>query len=151
MSTIESLLNEKRTLCHAVCNSKKRSLEMLADLISASTENIEAETLFEQLIAREKLGSTGIGAGIAIPHCRYKGLELTTGALVTLENPIDFDSVDGKPVDVIFAMLVPEDSHTEHLQTLAKLAEFLQQQSFVDKLRGAKTQDELYRLAVQIG
>jgi PTS system nitrogen regulatory IIA component len=135
---IESLLTPTRTLCHVTCSSKKRSLEVLASLIAEGSENINADELFQQLVARERLGSTGIGEGIAIP------------ALMTLAKPIDFDSVDGRPVDVIFAMLVPENAENEHLQTLAMLAERLQDPQFVQSLRRAETGDDLYRAAIEI-
>lgn len=145
---IESLLTSRRTLCRANCTSKKRTLEVLASLIAEGCENIDANDLFQQLIGRERLGSTGIGDGIAIPHCRFKTEGATIGALMTLETPIDFDSVDSKPVDIIFAMLVPEDAESEHLQTLATLAEQLQKPRYVNALRNAETGDALYRAAV---
>lgn len=146
---IESLLTDKRTLCHVACGSKKRSLEMLAGLIAQNTDNINADELFEHFIARERLGSTGIGEGIAIPHCRFKTSGATISALMTLETPIDFDANDGRPVDIIFAMLVPEDAESEHLQTLATLAERLMQSSYVHSLRHAHNDQELYTAAIQ--
>lgn len=146
---IESLLTTQRTLCHVACGSKKRSLEILADLIAANTTGIDAESLFEQFITRERLGSTGIGAGIAIPHCRFKTSGATIGALMTLEKPIDFDAVDNLPVDIIFAMLVPEDAENEHLQTLATLVEQLQQNRYVKSLRRAEDSELLYRAAIE--
>lgn len=149
MTTIESILTDERTLCHATCNSKKRAFEVLAELIANGTEDLRAEDLFEQLVARERLGSTGIGAGIAIPHCRCKGLQSTVGALMTLANPVQFDAVDSQPVDLVFAMLVPENAEAQHLQTLAALAEALQQQAFVDALRQAETREELYQVATR--
>ena len=144
---IESLLTHKRTLCHASCNSKKRSLEILATLIAEGSENISADELFQQLVARERLGSTGIGEGIAIPHCRFKTSGATIGALMTLAKPIDFDAVDSQPVDVIFAMLVPENAENQHLQALAMLAEHLQDSRFVQALRSAETGDQLFHAA----
>lgn len=146
---IESLLSLKRTLCHATCNSKKRSLEVLAELIAQGADEIDAEKLFSQLISRERLGSTGIGAGIAIPHCRFPTQGKTLGALMTLDKPIDFDAVDSQPVDIIFAMLVPENAESEHLQTLAHLAELLQNNEFVASLREAKSSDELFASATE--
>ncbi|MBC6907293.1 PTS fructose transporter subunit IIA [Saccharophagus sp. K07] len=145
---IESLLTIKRTLCHADCSSKKRALEMLATLIAEGSENINADELFQQFISRERLGSTGIGEGIAIPHCRFKTAGATVGALMTLAKPIDFDSVDGQPVDIVFAMLVPENAETEHLHALAMLAEHLQNPNFVQALRRAETDEDLYRAAI---
>jgi Phosphotransferase system mannitol/fructose-specific IIA domain (Ntr-type) len=146
---IESLLTQQRTLCHVTCTSKKRSLEVLASLIAEGCDGINADELFQQLVARERLGSTGIGEGIAIPHCRFKTAGATIGALMTLATPIDFDSVDSQPVDVIFAMLVPENAENAHLQTLAMLAEHLQNPRFVQSLRRAETGDDLYRAAIE--
>lgn len=146
---IQTLLTAKRTLCHASCNSKKRSLEILASLIAEGCENINADELFQQFVSRERLGSTGIGEGIAIPHCRFKTAGTTIGALVTLTEPIDFDSVDSQPVDIIFAMLVPENAETEHLHALAMLAEHLQNPRFVQSLRRAETNEDLYRAAIE--
>lgn len=147
---IESLLDSNRILCHVSCSSKKRSLEMLAELVAEHTDNINADELFEHLIARERLGSTGIGAGIAIPHCRFKTQGATLGALMTLDQPIDFDAVDSRPVDIIFAMLVPENAETEHLQTLANLVEQLQKPAYVQSLRDASDGDALYAAAISI-
>ncbi len=146
---IESLLTSKRTLCHVPCTSKKRSLEMLAELIADNSDDINAEELFEQFIARERLGSTGIGEGIAIPHCRFKTAGETIGALMTLEKPIDFDASDSAPVDIIFAMLVPENAETEHLQTLANLVEHLQQKRYITSLRNAADGEELFGAAIE--
>lgn len=148
---IETLITSQRTLCRANCTSKKRTLEVLAELIAEGSDNIDSGELFQQLIGRERLGSTGIGDGIAIPHCRFKTQGATIGALMTIESPIDFDSVDSKPVDIIFAMLVPEDAESAHLQTLATLAERLQNPHYVKALREADSNAELYRAAINPG
>ena len=103
--------------------------------------------LFSQLVSRERLGSTGIGEGIAIPHCRFETQGATIGALITLAEPIDFDSVDNRPVDIIFAMLVPTDANEQHLSTLASLAEALQSASFVAHLRSCADDRGLYAAA----
>jgi nitrogen PTS system EIIA component len=145
---IESLLTRKRTLSHAVCSSKKRALEALAELIAKDSDNIDANELFQHFIGRERLGSTGIGDGIAIPHCRFKTKGATIGALMVLDKAIDFDAVDSKPVDIIFAMLVPEDAESSHLQALATLAERLQKPEFVKALRLANTEEELFLAAI---
>ncbi len=151
MTTNESILSIDRTLCRISCASKKRLVEKLAGLIAEDTGAIQKENLFELLLARERLGSTGIGSGIAIPHCRCKTLDRTIGALITLETPIDFDSIDNQPVDIVFAMLVPENAEGEHLQTLARLAESLQDQKFVDLLRMADNREELLARAIKTG
>jgi PTS system nitrogen regulatory IIA component len=145
---IESILTPSRTRNQIVGGSKKRVLETLAQLIANDRPNLNAEDLFQRLIARERLGSTGIGNGIAIPHCRCETEGNTLGALITLQDPVDFDSIDSAPVDIVFAMLVPENTEANHLQTLASLAEALQQASYVEKLRSARSNEELYDRAV---
>jgi PTS system nitrogen regulatory IIA component len=144
---IEAILTPSRTLNKAVGGSKKRVLETLAQLIAEDQPAISAEDVFQSLIARERLGSTGIGNGIAIPHCRFPTDGSTLGALITLQDAVDFDSVDNAPVDIVFAMLVPENAEASHLQTLAALAEALQQEDYVEKLRSADSSEELYRRA----
>lgn len=144
---INSLLAQARCCAKLPCSSKKRALEKLAGLIAQSTPGISTEVLFSHLINRERLGSTGVGEGIAIPHCRFETQGATIGALITLAEPIEFDSVDNRPVDIIFAMLVPTDANEQHLLTLASLAEALQSASFVARLREASTDAELYLAA----
>ena len=146
---IEAILTQSRTRSQAVGGSKKRVLETLAQLVADDQTGISAEDVFQRLIARERLGSTGIGQGIAIPHCRFPTGGATLGALVTLQDSVDFDSIDNAPVDIVFAMLVPEDAEGNHLQTLANLAEALQQQGYVQKLREASSDEALYECAVE--
>lgn len=147
---IQTLLSPTRTRCKMSGGSKKRVLESLAQLIAADFAEIDPDDLFRRLIARERLGSTGIGQGIAIPHCRIDTRNHTIGALLTLADPVDFDSVDSAPVDIIFAMLVPDDSANDHLQTLAQLAEAFQQEKIVGDLRRANNHDELYTSALAL-
>lgn len=147
MTTIESILSSDRTRCHVPAHSKKRVLEILAELIAGASEELTTSMLFERLVARERLGSTGIGNGIAIPHCRCSGLTRAIGALITLEKGVDFDAVDSAPVDVVFAMLVPEDGAADHLKLLAALAEALQDPTFVASLRRAETPEQLFSAA----
>lgn len=145
---IEAIITPSRTLCGIEGISKKRALEILATTIAEDVPAIDADDLFRRLIARERLGSTGIGHGIAIPHCRVGNCEETLGALITLKEPIDFDAIDAEPVDVLFAMLVPEHAHDEHLQTLASLASVLNNASYRDSLRQANTDQDLYQVAI---
>lgn len=145
---IKSLLTPSRTLCDIEGVSKKRVLEILATTIAQDIPAIDADDLFRRLIARERLGSTGIGHGIAIPHCRVESYDGVIGALITLNQPIDFDSIDSEPVDILFAMLVPENAHGEHLQNLAALAGALNDSDFRDRLRSAKSDADLYEIAI---
>lgn len=145
---IQTLISPKRTLCGIEGGSKKRALELLANTIAQDVPDIDAEDLFRRLIARERLGSTGIGHGIAIPHCRVERCSGTVGALITLAEAVDFDAIDSQPVDILFAMLVPEEAHDEHLQNLAALAGALSDAGFREKLRSATSDQELYQAAI---
>ncbi len=145
---IQSIITPGRTLCGIEGISKKRALEILANTIAEDVPDIDADDLFRRLIARERLGSTGIGQGIAIPHCRIDTSDGTLGALITLKEPIDFDAIDSEPVDVLFAMLVPEQAGDEHLRTLASLASSLNEADYRKRLREAKTDRELYEAAI---
>ena len=145
---IESLISPGRTLCGIEGGSKKRALELLANSIAQDIPEIDADELFRRLIGRERLGSTGIGHGVAIPHCRIDRCEAAVGALITLADPIDFDAIDSQPVDILFAMLVPEDAHDEHLQTLATLAGALNNPDYRQRLRKATSDEDLYQAAI---
>ncbi len=146
---IDTLITPARTLCGIEGVSKKRALEILANTIAGDVPAVDADDLFRRLIARERLGSTGIGHGVAIPHCRVSDASETLGALITLKDPVDFDAIDQEPVDVLFAMLVPEEANDQHLQTLAALAGALNDAEFRQQLRHAQSSEQLYQLAVQ--
>lgn len=145
---IQSLITPSRTLCGLEASSKKRALELLANAIAQDLPDIDADDLFLRLVARERLGSTGIGFGVGIPHCRASHCESAIGALVTLAQPIDFDAIDGEKVDIIFAMLVPEDAQQEHLQALATLAAALNDENYRHRLRAASDDNALYQAAI---
>lgn len=144
---INRILEPKLTLCQAPGNSKKRVLENIAELVHQHNNSIDAEDLFKLLTARERLGSTAIGHGIAIPHCRSAQVTSTIGCLVKLKDAIAFDAHDDLPVDIIFVLIVPENATDEHLNTLAELAELLDQASYRNCLRQAQTSEELYNAA----
>lgn len=144
---LSSILSPNRTLCGAPGSSKKRVLENIASFISEDSPALNANQVFEHLISREKLGSTGLGNGIAIPHCRIKDCDHIIGSLIRLDEAVDFDAMDGVPVDLLFVLLVPEDVQGEHLEVLAKLAEMFSDSAFCKQLRQAKTSEALYALA----
>ncbi|WP_198147361.1 PTS IIA-like nitrogen regulatory protein PtsN [Gilvimarinus polysaccharolyticus] len=145
---IAQILSPERTLSLIEGVSKKRALEILANTIADSSPGLSADEIFRRLVAREKLGSTGIGHGIAIPHSRLPGCETTIATLITLKEPIDFDAIDGEPVDVIFAILVPDQANDEHLHTLAALASALNESTYRQTLRDADTSQALYAAAI---
>lgn len=130
--------------------SKKKALETIACCLADSNPELNEDELLQSFIARERLGTTGLGGGIAIPHCRFKGIKKTCAVCVTLESAIDFDSIDNKPVDLIFAMLVPDNEEANHLQTLAGLAEKFQTTNFADRLRSATNNENLYAEVVAL-
>lgn len=119
---ISSLLDPGRIACHQTTTSKKRSLELMSQLLSGALPGFSDGELFDSLVGRERLGSTGLGHGVALPHGRLNGLDAPIGAFVTLETAVDYDAIDDQPVDLLFALLVPEQSTEEHLQILARLA-----------------------------
>lgn len=145
---IQSLLTPGRTVCGVEGESKRQVLEALANVIAKDVPTIDADDLLRRFMARERLGSTGIGHGIAIPHCRTNQCPSAVGALITLKHPVNFDAIDSQPVDILFAMLVPEDAHKEHLENLAALATVLNNNQFRARLRSAETSDELYHASV---
>ncbi|MGL4314840.1 MAG: PTS sugar transporter subunit IIA [Sphingomonas sp.] len=112
----------------------------------AAAHGLDADAVTLALSEREKLGSTGFGGGVAIPHGRLAGLGQVTGLFARLAQPIDFEAVDALPVDLVFAMVSPPDAGAEHLKALARVSRRLRDQAFVAKLRGAGSTDALYAL-----
>lgn len=147
---ISSILTPERTSCNATVNSMKSVLEHIAELVSEENDSYRPMQLLEKLIEREKLGSTGLGNGIAIPHCRIEGCTEITGCLIKLEQGVDFDAIDDEPVDIIFALIVPEEACDEHLQALATLAEQLSEATYCNKLRNSFDNGSLYEAAISI-
>lgn len=144
---ISQILSPQLTFAGVEGSSKKRVLEQIGKLIAQHTQ-LNADAIYESLIAREKLGSTGFGNGIAIPHCRLEQCTDAVGALLQLDNRIDFDSLDGEPVDLIFVLLVPHEATEQHLQILKVLAERLDQEEVREALRQAPDAQALYRVMV---
>lgn len=133
---IGELLNKNRILSDADILSKKRALETLSELL-AQDGQVSPNEVFDTLLARERLGSTGLGHGVAIPHGRLSGVKQTQAAFIKLKGGIDFDAPDHKPVDLLFALLVPEECTSEHLETLSRLAELFSDPATIQQLRGS--------------
>jgi PTS system nitrogen regulatory IIA component len=143
---ISEILASDSILCGQTLTSKKTTLEELSKLLANTDPSLGYIEIFDCLVAREKLGSTGLGNGIAIPHGRLKGGKKTMAAFIQLQHGIDFDAVDGAPVDLLFALLVPEDSTEEHLQTLSHLAEIFSNTDTLEKLRSGSSANEMYEI-----
>ncbi|MEH6468604.1 MAG: PTS IIA-like nitrogen regulatory protein PtsN [Porticoccus sp.] len=141
------ILPPENTASDAPGGSKKRVLEDLSHFLADRMTGIDADEIYLGLLARERLGSTGIGEGVAIPHCRMASCDKITGALLKLNDPVDFDSIDGVPVDLVFALIVPEEQNDEHLQVLSSIAELLQEEEVRNQLREATSNEILYRVA----
>jgi len=146
-TSISDILTLERTQLGAQCSSKKRLIQHVADFLADKIIDAQSDDIYERLINREKLGSTAIGEGIAIPHSRLSECEDTLGALFVLESPVDFDSIDRSPVDIVFVLLVPAEATEQHLQTLSMLAQKFNQKSFRDRLRQATSTNELFQIA----
>ncbi len=144
--TNADLLAPERCRCQVPVTSKKRALELLSELISFRSEALTAQEVFNCLVAREKLGSTGLGHGVAIPHGRLPDVDSAVGAVITLETGVDFDAPDREPVDLIVGLIVPEESTDEHLQILSKLAESFSDESRVVSIRAATSPERICQL-----
>lgn len=146
---IHDILKPRRIAIHLRVSSKKRLLEEICTLFAHDpTSGVDSATAFQSLLERERLGTTAIGHGVALPHGRLKGLRTAVGAFATLAEEIDCDAADGKPIKLVFALLVPEDANEEHLQLLAQLATIFDDREVRDQLSRAVSQDAVYRLLV---
>ncbi|TRW50446.1 PTS IIA-like nitrogen regulatory protein PtsN [Aliidiomarina halalkaliphila] len=125
-------------------SSKKKVLELISQLIAPKLAGVSKSDVFESLLQRERLGSTGIGLGIAIPHGRLENAGHPVAALITLKQPIDFDAIDNQPVDLIFALLVPKDNPEVHLKTLSAVAARLNDKECCRALRAATSDSDLH-------
>ena len=146
---LSEVINVNRIKNDINVHSKKRALEELSELIAQDQTQLSSTDIFDSLISRERLGATGVGYGIAIPHGRIKNCQQTTGAFIHLNEGVDFDAIDNKPVDMLFALVVPEESTDEHLQVLSLLASMFNDESFRDKLRQAQNKEDIYQLLME--
>lgn len=143
---ISDILSADRVACRLDVSSKKGALEELAQMIASGAPALSSAEIFESLIARERLGSTGLGHGVAIPHGRLKNSDQTLGAFALLARAVDYDAIDQQPVDLLFALTVPQHSTDEHLEILARLAEMFSDAELVARLRGESTAAGLFKL-----
>jgi PTS system nitrogen regulatory IIA component len=138
-------------ICHDdASSSKKRVIENISHLLAANTEAISEDTIYQGLLERERLGSTGLGKGVAIPHARIPGISHTIAALITLETPISYDAPDNKPVDIIFGLLVPEDGNTNHLQNLSRLVTMFRDEEVCRSIRATTDSETMFNLLLAI-
>ena len=140
-----TILQPECTTC-ATPGSKKKVLELISNLVAAQYPPLSSQEVFESLLAREKMGSTGIGNGIAIPHGRLTTIEHSIAIFIKCEEAIAFDAIDKQPVDILFALLVPADQCQQHLSTLSSVAQKLSDKVLLKQLRKTHDSTELYRV-----
>jgi len=145
MDDLSDLLSPQAVQAAIIVPNKKALFQQLAAIASKQV-NVEARVIVDRLVERERLGSTGFGGGIAIPHGKVEGLDRVVGLFARLANPIDFAAIDDLPVDLVFLLLSPVDAGVEHLKALARVSRRLRDKGFVAKLRGAGSEDALYAL-----
>ena len=145
---IADLITPDAVVAHLKAANKKQALQEVAAKAAALTR-IPDRRIFETLTEREKLGSTGMGQGVAIPHGRFAGVERMTGLFARLDLPIDFDAMDDMPVDLMFVLMAPEGAGADHLKALARVSRLLRNQAIVEKLRAASQPAALYALLTE--
>lgn len=138
-----NLITQERVRCNESVHSKKRALELAASLIAPEIPRMSRVDVFEVLNSRERLGSTGLGHGVALPHARVARVQHPVGACLTLDEPVDFDAPDREPVDILFVLLVPEDCNESHLEILSGLAELFSDADTRSRLRAADSASEV--------
>jgi len=145
---IEEILAPNCVLTAVRATSKKQALQELSKHASEVT-GLHNRTIFDVLLERERLGTTGVGRGIAIPHGKLSELSRLHGIFAVLEQPIEFDSVDDQPVDLIFLLLAPESAGADHLKALARVSRLLRDSSFCDRLRETNNAEDLFAALIQ--
>ncbi|HMM14710.1 MAG: PTS IIA-like nitrogen regulatory protein PtsN [Parvibaculum sp.] len=145
---LEDLVSPEGVIAHLKVTSKKQALQELAQRAAALT-GVSERTVFETLLERERLGSTGVGQGIAIPHGKLSQLTRLHGLFARLDTPVDFDSVDDQPVDLIFLLLAPESAGADHLKALARISRLLRNQAVVEKLRASDDPAALFAILTE--
>ena len=144
---IAYLITPRSVVAQLRATNKKQALQELAKRAAALT-GIQERTIYDVLIERERLGSTGIGMGIGIPHGRLPGLDTLCGIFARLDRPVPFDAIDDQPVDLIFLLLAPEGAGADHLKALARVSRLLRDRNVCEKLRGTDNADALYALLI---
>ena len=145
MSLVAKLLSPAHIALDLPVSSKKRVFEQ-AGLLFENQHGVARSLVFDSLFARERLGSTGLGQGVAIPHGRFKGLKEARGAFLRLAQPVPFDAPDGNPVNLVFVLLVPEKATEKHLQILSELAQMFSDKSLRELMARAADAEALYQL-----
>ncbi|MGB5709007.1 MAG: PTS sugar transporter subunit IIA [Arenicellales bacterium] len=145
-NNISRFLSEERILLDLSTTSRKRLFEHIAQVSSVDLDKISEDCVFKTITERERLGSTGLGKGIAVPHGRIDNLEQPVISIIRLNQPIDYDAPDGQPVWLAVGLLVPAEANEAHLKLLSTLASCFQDTKFVDTLKNCQTPDQVSQL-----
>jgi PTS system nitrogen regulatory IIA component len=148
MMDLSDLIGPEQIVCKLKANSKKHVLEELSQR-AAKLTGLDERIIFNTLVDREKLGSTGLGQGIAIPHGKIPGLDKVFGMLARLHQPVDFDAVDGEPVDLVFLLLAPQGGSADHLKALARVSRMLRNAKICERLRACDSSSDLARVLAE--
>ena len=142
---INDLINAESVIANLHASSKKQALQDLAKR-AAEVTGLDDRTIFDVLMERERLGTTGVGNGIAIPHGKLADLDRLYGLFARLQKPVDFQAIDERPVDLIFLLLAPESAGADHLKALARVSRLLRDAAMCEKLRGTDGAEALFAL-----
>jgi PTS system nitrogen regulatory IIA component len=148
MTDLGDLIVPNAVFLRLAAPTKRQALQTLTEALAEAVK-LDARVAFDGVLMRERLGGTGAGDGVAIPHARVAGLDRPVGAFARLDPPQDFDAMDGRPADLVFLLLAPEDRGADHLKALARVARFLRRAEVRDKIRSARTRDVLLALLAQ--
>jgi PTS system nitrogen regulatory IIA component len=145
---IGEIITPEQVQSQSNIHSKKRALEEISRLLAAGAPTLSADDILGSLTAREKLGSTGLGGGVAIPHGRMRGIENSVGAFLRIGEGVDYEASDGQKIDLVFGLLVPQNCNEEHLKILAHLAEMFLDENFCARARATTDSKALHELLV---
>ena len=146
--SLEKIIKPDGVLCNATARSKKHCLEILSELLVRPYPEIASDVIFENLIERERLGCTSLDKGAAFPHCRVEGIDENNAALMKLSEPVDFDSPDGEPVDLVFGMMVPTELDDHHYSDIQLVTSVLADEGLRSRLRGMNSSNSLYEALI---
>ena len=142
--SLQEIIKTDGVLCNATARSKKHCLEILSELLTRNHEGLDSNDVFECLVERERLGCTSLNKGAAFPHCRSSEIDQSTAVLIKLSEPVDFDSADGEPVDIVIGMLLPDEVNEDHRADVRLVTEILADDTLRDRLRNMNSSKDLY-------
>ena len=146
--SLQEIIKPDGVLCNATARSKKHCLEILSELLIRNIPDIASDDIFECLISRERLGCTGLDKGAAFPHCRVEGIDESVAVLIKLSEPVDFESPDGDPVDIVIGMIVPEDVTDQHRADVKLVTQVLSDEGLRARLREMNSSNDLYNALI---